>query len=118
MSGRNLSLALAALLVAFLGAPAASGTAFAEEAPAASQPAPAAEKAPAEKGSESRGLCREEIFEILKGGAPLNDPGLITHLWNVAGSLACRNWTPPKVTVNVVVAHASTSATPLPGADR
>jgi hypothetical protein len=51
-------------------------------------------------------LSRQAIFEILCGGmeAP-RDGALASHLWNVAGSLAERGWTPPKVTVRVVASR-------------
>jgi hypothetical protein len=47
-------------------------------------------------------LDRTAIFEILCGGAA-PEPGLSAHLWTVAGRLAERDWTPPRVTVRVVV---------------
>jgi hypothetical protein len=88
-------------LVAFLAAPLGAA---ADDAPASSRlvPAPLATlHAPGQ--TEKDGLCREEIFEVLKGGAALQDPLLLDHLWQVAGSLACRNWSPPRVTIRVVV---------------
>jgi hypothetical protein len=50
-------------------------------------------------------LDQRAIFEILCGGAVASSPRLHDHLWQVAGSLAARRWTPPQVTVRVV-AHA------------
>jgi len=48
-------------------------------------------------------LARQEIFEILCGGMVPKDSALAEHLWKVAGSLALRGWTPPRVTVRTVV---------------
>ncbi len=47
-------------------------------------------------------LDQRAIFEILCGGAAVASPRLHAHLWQVAGSLAARSWTPPRVTVRVV----------------
>lgn len=57
--------------------------------------------APAD-ASPATSLDRPAIFAILCGGAPASDPQLRAHLWKVAGSLAARPWTPPRVTVRVV----------------
>ena len=56
---------------------------------------------------EAAALDREAIFAILCSGLPSMDPGLRAHLWKVAGSLASRPWTPPTVTVRVVVGPPS-----------
>jgi hypothetical protein len=48
-------------------------------------------------------LRRAEIFRILQGGTAVTDAALAEHLWVVAGSLARTGWTPPRVTVQVVV---------------
>ena len=59
--------------------------------------------AAAAPSNEGAALDREAIFAILCGGMPLVDPALRAHLWQVAGSLAAKSWTPPTVTVRVVV---------------
>ena len=69
-----------------LGAPSGQALLALAAAPSAEQP-----------------LDRNAIFEILCGGTKVRDPALAAHLWNVAGSLAARHWTPPRVTVRVVV---------------
>lgn len=51
-------------------------------------------------------LRRAEIFRILQGGSSVTDAALAEHLWVVAGSLARTGWTPPRVTVHVVVKDA------------
>jgi hypothetical protein len=51
-------------------------------------------------------LRRAEIFRILQGGTSVTDAALAEHLWAVAGSLARSGWTPPRVTVRVVVKDA------------
>ena len=78
--------------------------------------APAATAAPLLLGTASSGtvlaagvardgnaLDRTAIFEVLCGGKSVRDPKLREHLWRVAGSLAAKSWTPPQVTVRVVV---------------
>ena len=65
-----------------------------------SSPPKDAAPAPAVPQSE---LDRSAIFQILCGGAMLQDVAVQAHLWQVAGSLAERSWTPPRVTVRVVV---------------
>lgn len=52
-------------------------------------------------------LRRAEIFRILQGGASVTDAALAEHLWTVAGSLARTGWSPPRVTVQVVVKDPS-----------
>lgn len=76
-------------------------------APAATQPAaqatPTRAAAQAVPPASRAALDRSAIFEILCGGATLQDVGLREHLWRVAGSLSERSWTPPRVTVRMVV---------------
>ena len=62
--------------------------------------------AAAPDGATETDLDQRAIFDILCGGMTLRDPDLQAHLWRVAGSLAARHWTPPKVTVRVVVKSA------------
>ncbi len=108
MTGRRILTPALSILAAVLCGVAFSSIALADEASVGSKRAEAAaspkaaETAVSPEGSP--GLCQEEIFEILKGGGALSDPGLLEHLWRVAGSLACRDWTPPAVTIRVVVA--------------
>jgi len=89
---------LAALLIA---APAARAL----PAPIAALPATVTVPvlAAADVQGPDSGLDRRAIFEILCGGMALPDPALRAHLWRVAGSLAARSWTPPRVTVRIVV---------------
>ncbi|MFN8178265.1 MAG: hypothetical protein U0167_10060 [bacterium] len=63
---------------------------------------PPKDAAPAPAVSKEE-LDRNAIFQILCGGAMLQDVTVQNHLWRVAGSLAERSWTPPRVTVRVVV---------------
>jgi hypothetical protein len=49
-----------------------------------------------------------EIYLILRGGAPVRNEELRTHLWRLAGSLAAKDWTPPQVQVRVIVQNPST----------
>jgi len=53
--------------------------------------------------------AREDIFRILCGGVVPEDSALADHLWQVAGSLARRDWTPPRVTVRSVVRASEAS---------
>lgn len=66
----------------------------AESAPPAPRPAAVPERTDLDQGA---------IFRILCGGVTQADAGLSQHLWTVAGSLADGQWTPPKVTIRVVV---------------
>src|SRR5262245_25246097 len=76
-------------------------------APAVAQPARPATPAPTSApAATNRELDRRAIYDILRGGAMLQDVGVEQHLWNVAGSLAAQSWTPPVVTVRMVVAAA------------
>ena len=52
---------------------------------------------------------RQKSFEILCGGMVPQDSALADHLWRVAGRLALRNWTPPRVTVRSVGSPSGTS---------
>ena len=76
-------------------------------APVARQPA--AQATPTHTAAQSLPLAsravsdRRAIFEILCGGATLQDVGVRQHLWRVAGSLSERSWIPPRVTVRMVV---------------
>jgi hypothetical protein len=45
---------------------------------------------------------RAEIFRILQGGAIASDAAVSAHLWQVACSLAEKEWTPPRVIVRTV----------------
>jgi hypothetical protein len=98
-------LGLAALPAAALARP--SGEPPAPPPPAAASPhagtsSPPKDAAPAPAVPKSE-LDRSAIFQILCGGAMLQDVAVQAHLWQVAGSLAERSWTPPRVTVRVVV---------------
>jgi len=62
-------------------------------------PAPAVSTAAAAKSFD-----RAAIFHVLCGGEKPENDALRAHLWRVAGSLAARGWTPPRVTVRIVVA--------------
>jgi hypothetical protein len=89
---------LASVLVLLLAlAPAAHAS------PAAPAPSATTLLAAAAAPASASSLDRAAIFEILCGGLTGPDPGLRAHLWQVAGSLASRRWTPPQVTVRVVV---------------
>jgi len=119
----NRRLLLALPLVGALGAfPALAAD---HDAPAPTVPAPAAEgpdpsavpvQASLMTGTASFGLPgfgnptrasddldQGSIFRILCGGLPDADIALSRHLWQVAGTLADSSWTPPRVTVRVVV---------------
>lgn len=68
---------------------------------------------PVQKGDFGTGypacLSRQgEIYLILRGGCPVQNEELRTHLWRVAGSLAAHDWTPPQVQVRVIVRNAAT----------
>lgn len=90
------TLALLALAGPSLAHEKTSTSPEATDAPALSSLAPPAAVA---KVAERQ----REIYRILQGGSPVADADLADHLWRVAGSLATRNWTPPRVTVSVVV---------------
>lgn len=90
-------LALLGILLAAPAAPAAPASLLGAAAPVA---------VPALVGPVSvatPSFDRNAIFEILCGGRSVLEPALRAHLWQVAGSLADRGWTPPQVTVRVVV---------------
>ena len=63
--------------------------------------------APVPSSMPHEALRRAEIFRILQGGESVTDAALAEHLWTVAGSLARTGWTPPRVTVQVVVKDAA-----------
>ncbi len=74
-------------------------------APVAASETTAPDRAPRAESSRVVGpLTQQAIFEILCGGMEAQEGALARHLWDVAGSLADRGWTPPKVTVRVVAA--------------
>jgi hypothetical protein len=62
---------------------------------------------PAPAVQASTALDQGAIFSILCGGLPMTDRALSHHLWQMAGSLADSSWTPPRVTVHVVVSEPS-----------
>lgn len=98
----------AALPAAALARPADPHT---PPAPAVAQPAhPATQGPTSAPAAASRELDRRAIFDILRGGAMLQDVGFEQHLWSVAGSLAAQSWTPPVVTVRMVVAAGEAKA--------
>ena len=86
----------------------APGDASAE---ATATPEPTTQPLPDLSATSDR-LGRAQIFEILRGGDDSADPGLLEHLWQVAGSLAGAGWRPPSVTVRVVASAVPPS--PLP----
>jgi hypothetical protein len=88
--------ASAAPLAIVSSAPVVQSTARGEDSVAVSRPLTAE-------------LARQEIFEILCGGVLPEDSALAEHLWQVAGSLARRAWTPPRVTVRSVVSASEAS---------
>jgi hypothetical protein len=103
-----LLLGSAVALVLALGVPPAHADEPATTRNAAgAQVSSAAGPDPSEAVSGEASLRPEEIFEILKGGADPSDPGLIAHLRRVAESLARGHWTPPRVTVQVVVTESA-----------
>jgi hypothetical protein len=79
-------------------------TAGSEANPALQPAAPVA--APAAVAGKADPVRQREIFQILQGGALLEDASLADHLWRVAGSLALRDWSPPRVQIHVVVGDA------------
>lgn len=105
----NRHLLLAVLLVGAYGA--VPAFAADDETPSAPTGSTAAQEAPdppmppvqASMGLGSMGLDQGSIFRILCGGPPTTDTALSTHLWQMAGTLADSSWTPPRVTVRVVV---------------
>lgn len=76
-----------------------AASAFANEPPARSSALVLIARAAA------AGLDQAEIYEILCGGKVVRDPRLSDHLWTVAGSLAEKAWTPPEMTIHVVVSE-------------
>lgn len=54
-------------------------------------------------GESRNDLDQGAIYRILCGGSVEADTGLSRHLWAMAGHLAAGEWTPPKVTIRVVV---------------
>ena len=45
---------------------------------------------------------RTQIYRILRGGLANLDPEVQQHLWDVAGSLAEGEWSPPRVIIHAV----------------
>jgi len=94
------------LLAALVAAPAASSPADASSPsqPADVQTADVQVRIPSVPSSmPHEALRRADIFRILQGGSSVTDAALAEHLWEVAGSLARTGWTPPRVTVQVIV---------------
>jgi hypothetical protein len=112
------TLAALASILALLASPwttagwAADERSDASDRPAVSAPDSESEATSADSTGSSAPLGRAQIFEILMGGNQAPDPGLLEHVWQVAGSLAGVDWQPPSVTVRVVASPVVPS--PLP----
>lgn len=97
MNRRNL---FALMLLGILLAAPALG---ADEEPREARAASATETKDSPPPVQASALDQGTIFRILCGGAPTPDAALSSHLWQMAGTLADSAWTPPRVTLRVVV---------------